>query len=321
MAFLLNDLSMHGQFDNIEGFLAALDRIMAARQRIEQQRLTLRCHRGLMTARINANATLQQAVRAIANKDKKRRILAWITKHGPFWDDAPLYNDDYYFELKGREEKDVTATAVGEAAMHLLQGRQRNLVSFTPSSWEYTPVQVDRVGLDGNRSELDIPNVWTQEQLAQALEALRRPVQSWRDLVQWAAELCPNLVLGANVIDPLDGWPFLPNAVERIQVLLGTLNRLKQCFGTDGGFNQEGKEIHANHFVGDKAWFTDSSTGEKRDFANELTFPHPERPGERLFCPWHGKIKTPQLRIHFSYPIKQDEPLYVVYIGPKLTKR
>jgi hypothetical protein len=53
-----------------------------------------------------------------------------------------------------------------------------------------------------------------------------------------------------------------------------------------------------------------------------MTFPHPERVGETLFCPWHGKVQTPQIRIHFSgTTIRHDQPLYVVYIGPKIAKR
>jgi hypothetical protein len=42
---------------------------------------------------------------------------------------------------------------------------------------------------------------------------------------------------------------------------------------------------------------------------------------EKIFCTWHGKVKTPQYRIHFSWPISAVAPLYVVYIGPKITKR
>ncbi len=45
------------------------------------------------------------------------------------------------------------------------------------------------------------------------------------------------------------------------------------------------------------------------------------RKGHQLECFWHGKIKSPQYRIHFSYPIEEDVPLYIAYIGPKLTKR
>ena len=42
----------------------------------------------------------------------------------------------------------------------------------------------------------------------------------------------------------------------------------------------------------------------------------------KLFCPWHGKVSTRTLRIHFSPgQIRASDPLYVVYVGPKLTKR
>ena len=50
-----------------------------------------------------------------------------------------------------------------------------------------------------------------------------------------------------------------------------------------------------------------------------MTFKDPE--GRELICFWHGKIKTPQYRIHFSYPIEKGAPLYIAYIGEKLTKK
>jgi hypothetical protein len=43
--------------------------------------------------------------------------------------------------------------------------------------------------------------------------------------------------------------------------------------------------------------------------------------GATLFCPWHGKVKIEQMRMHFTFPIQRDMPLYIAYIGPKLTKR
>jgi hypothetical protein len=75
------------------------------------------------------------------------------------------------------------------------------------------------------------------------------------------------------------------------------------------------------YFAGETPCFTDSSDTEKHEFQKKLTFPHPERPGETLFCPWHGKVKVQQIRVHCSYPIRRDEPLYIVYIGPKITRR
>jgi hypothetical protein len=72
---------------------------------------------------------------------------------------------------------------------------------------------------------------------------------------------------------------------------------------------------------GDNAWFSDSSEAEKNEFEESLTFPHPVEPGQTLFCTWHGKVKTQQIRIHFSWPVRWDTPLYILYVGPKITRR
>jgi hypothetical protein len=317
MEFLLNDLSIHEQFENPKTFLDALETIMAARQSIQKRGLRLRC-RNFHDARVTGVTTVLQALQSLSDRNKRSSILSWMTKHGPFWEGERLHTGDDWFEAGGRI---VTDTAIGEAAMHLLHGAPRSLVSFAPSDWERTPVAVDRVQDDGSRTTVSVPNAWTQAQVDEALQAAERPLQSWSDLVRWAGIECPRLTLTAQVISALDGWPFIPGVAERFQVLLSTLDRLKQCVGQDDHLNAEGLALHQNHFVGDKAWFTDSSDGEKSKFRNELTFPHPDRPGEMLFCPWHGKVKTPQMRVHFSYPIEHDKPLYIVYIGPKITKR
>jgi len=109
--------------------------------------------------------------------------------------------------------------------------------------------------------------------------------------------------------------------------ILDTLNRLKTCFDADGQRTAEGNAIYQNFFTGKKekkgrgALFSDSSEGEKSKFKQEMTFRHPENPDTSIFCPWHGKVQTPQLRVHFSWPVRADEALYVVYIGPKITKK
>ena len=77
-----------------------------------------------------------------------------------------------------------------------------------------------------------------------------------------------------------------------------------------------------SYFRRDKALFSDSSDSEKNDagFRNAMTFKDPD--GQELICFWHGKVRRPiQFRIHFSYPIQSHTPLYIAYIGPKLTKK
>jgi hypothetical protein len=108
---------------------------------------------------------------------------------------------------------------------------------------------------------------------------------------------------------------------ERILVLLDVLQRLKQCFDEHGSRTMDGHVLYQQHFTGDKCWFSDSSDAEKEDFKSDLSFPHPDAPGETLFCTWHGKVKSPQYRIHFSWPVTAAAPVYVVYIGPKITTR
>jgi hypothetical protein len=79
--------------------------------------------------------------------------------------------------------------------------------------------------------------------------------------------------------------------------------------------------LYQEYFTGKKAWFTDSSDSEKNRFKSQLTFKHPDVAGEDLICTWHGKVKSPQIRLHFSWPVSADTPLYVVYVGPKITKK
>ena len=96
---------------------------------------------------------------------------------------------------------------------------------------------------------------------------------------------------------------------------------MKNSFDQQGKRTSGGHTLYQKYFTGAKAWFSDSSDREKAQFRNELTFPHPADPDKTIFATWHGKVKTPQLRIHFSWPIRADKPLYVVYAGPKITKR
>ena len=127
----------------------------------------------------------------------------------------------------------------------------------------------------------------------------------------------------------LQGQPFVLSAANRILVLCNILNEFQGCFDWDGHRTDRGHVIYRDFFAdkgGDprargRALFTDSSDDEKREFKHELTFSHPKRSEDPLFCTWHGKIRAPQMRIHFSWPVRADTGLYVAYVGPKITKR
>ena len=254
MELIFNDLSIHGQFHDMETFRAAITRVMYLRQIAHQFGRELYCHRNVANAQVTPTSTMQQVVQRTLNRDQTRSLVQWLNHHGPFWEDVRQHGVNDWLEYNGNI---VTDTAVGEAAYCLFHGVPRDLVSMDPSCWLTSPLSVD-----------------------------------WRE------------------------------AAEHLLSRLDILHRLRNCFDQHGKRTQEGHKIYIDYFTGARAWFSDSADTEKEEFKEALTFSHPETPREFLFCTWHGKVNyRPPLRIHFSWPIQANEPLYVVYVGPKITRR
>ena len=318
MELLFNELSIHGQFPDLATFRAAVSRVMAIRALLRRFGRDLYCHRNVVNRQATRDATIPQAIHAL-DRESRGALMAWLTRRGPFWEDGREHSGEDYLDCVQWEERIVTDTAVGEAAYGRLHGRDRGLVSMTPSSWRFSPVSVNwHEG--GNVSSIDVRNYWGADALEAELGDLTPPLGSWPDLESAARSSCPGLVFALDSFGPLLGHPFHLGVAERLLMRLIVLNKLRDAFDERGERTPEGHRLYQEHFTGDKAWFSDSSATEKRDFRAELTFPNPSRPGESLFCTWHGKVKTPQLRFHFSWPIRATEPLYVVYVGPKITK-
>lgn len=317
MELLVNDMSLNGQFPDIATFKIAMEKILRMRGLAKQFGKEIYCHRNLANASVMHDLSMPEAIQSF-DRNKRQAIMQWLTRYGPFWDDSRLHSPDDYLECNGEV---VTDTAIGEAAFNCFRGIQRDLISLTPSSWEYSPISVDWIANDDISRRFTIINHWEETELESSLQAAPFPILSWEQLANAAKSRCTNLVFSLDSFSYLDGHPFVHGASRQILILLETLNRFKNCFDERGERTSEGHQIYQNHFTGDKAWFTDSSDTEKNEFKESLTFSHPAKDGCSLFCTWHGKIKTPQLRIHFSWPVSANEPLYVVYIGPKITKR
>lgn len=317
MELLLNDLSINGQFLDISGFKIAINRIMTMRQIARQYGRELYCHRNVFNAQVTQEYNLPQAIQFF-KRDQQRVIMSWLSQHGPFWEDFRRHKSDEYLEFDGNV---VTDFAIGEAAYCSHLGFQRDLVSMTPSSWEFSPIIVNWVTDDDSTQHLNVVNHWEVDKLESHLREASAPISSWVELEKVAKVRCPGLTFSIDSFEFLASHPFISSAATHILVLLDILNRLKYCFDEHGTRTKEGDKIFQEHFTGEKAWFTDSSPSEKNDFKKELTFRHPELGDQSLFCTWHGKVNTPKFRIHFSWPVCFDKPLYVVYVGPKITKR
>ncbi len=320
MEFFANDLSIHGQFHDISSFRDSLARLMAMRNAARHFGREMYCHSALLTANPMPNMTMQQVLGRLASSER-RAAMVWLTRGGPFWDDRRRqHGADDYLECG---DDIVTDSAVGEAAYRKLHEVECGLVSVTPSDWDVSPVKVtwrrEAEGLDDQIAALE--NWWEVETLENSLQASAPPIRSWNDLRDASTSRFKSLTFAGDCFEPLVGIPFSKSASDRILFLLGILDQFARAFDADGARTSEGHGIYQNYFTGgENALFSDSSPREKRNFRNELTFPHPENPEKSLCCTWHGKERHMMLRLHFSWPIQSGKPVYVVYAGPKITR-
>ncbi len=92
MDFLFNDMSLAGQFPNVDAFRESVGRLMEIRQEIHRMGSSLYCHRKVVHARVTANVLMQQAVQALPISER-RAWMQWLMTHGPYWEDARLHSE------------------------------------------------------------------------------------------------------------------------------------------------------------------------------------------------------------------------------------
>ncbi len=320
MSILLNDFSLAGQFASTHTFLQSLEVLMQLRQVSESSGHKIECSDVVLNNQTTDALTFYEAIQTFHDNNKKRAVLAWINKSTASWGKSRLHNDDDYLTCSGEV---VTGTAIGEAAYRNLINKEASLVSFSPSNWEVSPINVEY--FYDNEKSYAVNNHWAEKSLVNYLESIQSPIQSWEELEKRMRGSCGNICFSEDAFSPLFPHPFMSGAADRISFLLETLNHLKECYDDTGKRTAEGHEMYQNFFTGKKgdggrgALFTDSSASEKDNFKSELTFVKPGTDAEELFCPMHGKVQTPQFRIHFSWPMQAYDLFYVMYVGPKLT--
>ena len=309
MELMLNELSLHGQFNSHGELHEAIGRIMRMRGIARDFSREVYCHSNAL----NSLAGLGMPLVRMFSRDQRTAMMQWLTRQGPFWEDAPKHSHDEYFEC-GTEV--VTGSGLAEAAFCSTIGVDRRMVSFAPSEFAYSPIVV--TWRKDNRSAAEIPlgNFWDPAALEAELQLAERPLESWRQLEELCRRRFGKLNFAENCFRSLNGQPFGWGVAKGIMSRMDVLNRLSDA-GMGSG---EGRQLYEKHFMGDRAWFSDSSDREKREFKQELTFPSPDPDGEALFCTWHGKLNTPPYRIHFDWPFPDGGRIYVVYLGLKITR-
>lgn len=318
MDFFVNDLSLNKQFADHLAFRQALEEVMRCHKCAVGYRRGFRIPRAIAGRQVSPTLNFRQAVQATGDRNFTILTMSWIDKHGPFVEDELLRSPGEYLELI--DGTVVSEEVIGEAATRQFQGQSSGLVSFVPSAFQHTPVEV-RWHRDNDIATCEVANYWSVAELDRHLEAQREAPATWEAFIEQLPGRFPNLSFLPNLADHLIGEPFSPYVVERTFFLLKQLDELKTCFDAQGRRTARGEELMDNFFRRDRARFSDASEQEKNDprFRAAMTFRGPD--GAAMECFWHGKIQTPPYRIHFSYPIERDTPLYICYIGQKLTKK
>ncbi|VEN72525.1 conserved hypothetical protein [Candidatus Desulfarcum epimagneticum] len=319
MDLYVNDLSLSGQFPDPRSVREALEPLLKLRSRDPNFRGHFYCSRIFCARKATGVHDLRQSILGTRDKLFIGQALAWLAKSGPFWEDHRCSNPDDYFEY---QTQDVTDQGLGEAARGIISGSESGVFSFRGAriAFEKSPLRV-RQGLpEAPINDIDVRNFWTTEQLIEVFRSAKR-YKDWQDVYAEISSRFSGLLFSNHAISPLLSTPFSKQVAKRIFELLQILNGMVVESDENGELSPRGKELLNDHFVGKKAWFTDESPTNKARFKQHMTFPDPEDRKKRIFCPWHGKIKTPQVRIHFEWPRpKGQKNIKVVYIGPKITK-
>ena len=323
MEWHINDLSIAGQFADPQSFKAVLEPLLQMRSREKHLRDSLFCSRFFHARPATTTSSIQQAVIATGDDLFKRLVLEWLGKAGPFWDDERQSNADDYFEYHGY---DVTDQGLGEVSRRILVEIEASSFSFegSPLGFTESPLSIQHGLPEEPIGTVSIPNCWELDKLKGSIDLLV-PLNSWQDLKNEISRKFDQLIISADAIDELFPTPFTRSLKNRILKLLGILNDLVIESDEDAKLSQKGKEILANHFAGacdpKQPLFKPESSTKKNNFKSELTFRDPSDVSKTIFCHWHGKIQTPQTRIHFEWPRPSGQrKIKVVYIGPKITK-
>ena len=316
MDFFFNELSIHNQFQSQDDFLAAVIQFRGYREAVTGAGFRFYIHRRILERPVFGQ-NFRKGIQKFCNRQQVQTLMNWLSKSGVFLpDDACAAPDDRFLchrsEESGRRNDDVTGSALAECAFRMSLGENGCAISLEQSEYHWSPLKIFFLQSDAPTEEIFIENDYSLILLRQRLDGLLPPIASWPVLLERINQL-PKVSIEAGVEDILLKNPFTANVAKGLYECATALSEMATA-ETLGQFN----ELFAKYATGEKARFSDSSASEKRDFKFALTFTVDGR--ERL-CPYHGKVKMQQYRMHLVERPAFGRPARIVYIGPKLTRR
>lgn len=318
MEVILNDLSLEAYGSSPPSLINDLLDLVQFNTQAKKFGGSIKSHRNVRNTFILGNKSLIDVIGLFTSRDQRQKILTWIDRSGPFWCESREENSDDYFEFNGL---DVTDRGLGECA-------RKQIINKPVASYSLGQKKEFRVnslcvqhGLSEDILGLyKIKNYCDFESLRAQLHSLLPRPRNWEDLISYAKAHFESLVFSDDLLSQIQAQPFSSCVSERFFELCNALEKIIKSRDDKNQFSSLTHELIEQHFHGDKAWFSDESPNDKRDFENQLQFKNCYS-GEKEIFTFHGKIKTPQIRIYFDWPLVPEmEQIQIVYFGPKITK-
>ncbi|MER8988675.1 hypothetical protein [Mesorhizobium sp. M0843] len=315
MSLYFNDLSINGKFTTSESVISSLLTLYAASKALS---LRLVVFKDLLLRSAIGDSDLHSII-VMGGSSQRGLLLGWLAKSGPFGEDDQLHVDD---DLWWYEQIEVTDQGLGETARRLFCGETAAAFSSSEGcagAFDKTPLDVLQGLPDEPVSTVSARNIWSIDDLADFARGLRKEPTDWQSFILECADRHDLLRIDAeNFSSGITKHPFNGNVVRRSFALLDVLNRIAKGLQEDGSLSAAAMNLINDHFQGDKAWFSDEDPDDKDVFYFDDNYGG----GKKIYCSWHGKIKTPQFRLHFQWPVPAGQKyIKVLYLGEKLTKK
>lgn len=317
MNWILNDLSLSLQFCDVDDFACKMAELLKAKSSSKLLERRVLCSRQLGSIEVIENLTFSHVVMKYVNPNLRKQILSWIDKNGPFWCDEKTPNRDDYFEY---QSINVTDLGLGECARRIINGVDVRSYSFD-GEFGKTPLAVQHGLAEEPFGTYDIDNIWGVGALKDSAQGVEFQPKNWKEAIDRLKERFPGILFSDYVYNQMDPVPYSEGNFESLCERFRVLTEYLDSRDLEGRHTEKSESILKDYFQGDKAWFSGESDRNIKDFEAELKF-EDLFDGKRKLFPFHGKIKTPQLRIHIEWPIPPArDKVQVVYVGPKITKR
>lgn len=317
MSFIANDLSITFGFDNHQELVKAFDDLIKILISNQKYRSSFYITNTFSYNKVDEENTVRDVILKLNKSNTKSLILSWLDKSRLFWNDSRVANQDDYFEFN---KMDVTNQGIGECS-------RRSLIKIPIFSFSFgsnfceNKLHVQHGLAEDILNIIELDNIWRLEDFKETVQKSRGEPKSWNDVITFAKDDFKSLRFSEKLIEQISIQPFHLGIARRFFDLSKALEEIITSRDAQKNFTDKTIELVTKYFHGDKAWFTDETENDKRDFKNELKFYPPSSDSLKSYS-FHGKIKIEQIRIYIEWPLKPEhEFIDIVYFGPKITKK